>query len=45
MIDFIIPLVASYFQSGVAEYFFFVILALAFVASVPNIIRYIIQWR
>lgn len=45
MIDFIIPLVSAYIQSGIAEYFYFVILALAFVACVPNIVRYIIQWR
>lgn len=45
MIDYIIPLISSYFSSGLAEYYLFVILALGFVAAVPNIVRYIIQWR
>lgn len=45
MIDFIIPIIEAYFQSGFAEYYFFVILALAFVACVPDLIRYIFQWR
>ena len=45
MIDFIIPIIDAYFNGGLALYFFFPVIALAFVATVPVIIREILQWR
>lgn len=45
MIDHIIPLIGSYFSDSWFAYFYVSIIALAFVATVPNIVRYIFQWR
>lgn len=45
MIRYIIPLVGSYFSSGIANFWLWSILGLAFVATVPVIIRSIVRWR
>lgn len=42
MIDYIIPLIASFLSSGIWVKYFIPIFALAFVATVPKIIRNII---
>ena len=45
MIDFIIPILASYFRSGIAAYYLFPIIALGFVSFVPALVNYIVRWR
>lgn len=39
MIQYLIPLFASYFSSGMATYWFYFVFALAFVATIPVLIR------
>ena len=39
MINYIIPLIYSYFSSGLDTYWFFPFIALCFIATVPVIIR------
>lgn len=45
MIDYIIPLIGSYFSSGIASYFLWPVLALAFVSFVPALVNAIFTWR
>lgn len=45
MIDEIISIIGIYFSTGLNEWYFISIIALAFTACVPNIIRYILEWR
>lgn len=45
MISNIIPLWSSFFDGGIFEYVFAPIFALAFVATVPVIMRYLILGR
>lgn len=39
----IIPMLASYFDGGMSELWFAPVLALAFLATVPCIIKYIVR--
>lgn len=45
MIEYIIPIIDAYFDGGLALFFFFPLISMAFVATVPVIIREILQWR
>lgn len=38
-----VPLIASYLQSGIVTDFFFPILCLAFIATVPVVIKYLVR--
>lgn len=38
-----IPMLASYFDGGMGDLWFFPLLALAFLATVPCIIKYIVR--
>lgn len=43
MINYLIPLISSYFSSGLFQYYFVALIILGFLATVPYIIRYV--WR
>lgn len=45
IIEYIIPLLASFLTVDFMSYWFFPLLALAFLATVPAIIRKFTQWR
>ena len=45
MINYIIPLWSSFFDSGIVPYVLAPIVALAFVATVPVVLRYFIMGR
>lgn len=45
MLDFIIPLISGFFSTGLFEYWLVPVLALAFIATVPCIIRQAIRLR
>lgn len=42
-LSWVIPLISSFFDSGIFEYVFVYIIALAFLATVPVIIMYIFK--
>ena len=39
MMQFVIPLIGSYFSTGLGYFFFFPLIALAFVSVVPGVVR------
>lgn len=39
MLNYVIPLIGSFFSSGLAEYFLFPFIALMFLCTVPVLIR------
>lgn len=45
MIQYVIPLVSSYFSTGFTSFWLWPVLGLCFLATVPCIIRSIIRWR
>lgn len=45
MLQYIIPMIESYFSSGLFEFFFIPVISLAVLATIPCIIREIVRFR